>query len=81
MSKIPTDLSGKELVKLLKPFGYSITRQSGSHIRLTSNYMGFKHDITIPDHNYLKIGTLNSILNDLTGYLKLDKETLKKKIF
>lgn len=81
MSKIPKDLSGKELVKLLKPYGYSITRQVGSHIRLTSKYMGFNHDITIPNHNYLKIGTLNSILNDLAGYLKLDKETLKKKIF
>lgn len=34
--KIPRYLSGDKLIKLLKPFGYSITRQTGSHIRLTT---------------------------------------------
>ncbi len=81
MPKIPRDLSGQELIKLLKSYGCETIRQSGSHIRLTSNYMGTKHDITIPDHIYLKIGTLNGILNDLANYLKINKDLLIKKLF
>ena len=34
--KIPRDLSGSELIKRLKKLGYTPTRQSGSHIRLTT---------------------------------------------
>lgn len=39
MPKIPRDLSGKELAKLLSRFNYEITRQTGSHIRLTTNLL------------------------------------------
>ncbi|MDD5066281.1 MAG: type II toxin-antitoxin system HicA family toxin [bacterium] len=81
MPKLPRDLSGQELIKLLKKYNYTVTRQAGSHIRLTSNHMGFKHDITIPDHPYLKIGTLNSILQDLAACLKTDKDSLIKELF
>jgi len=30
--KLPRDLSGVELAKLLRRYGYEITRQTGSHI-------------------------------------------------
>lgn len=33
--RLPRDLSGIELAKLLSQFGYYIDRQTGSHIRLT----------------------------------------------
>jgi len=33
--KLPRDISGNELAALLQKFGYKITRQSGSHLRLT----------------------------------------------
>jgi len=29
--KIPRDISATELIKLVKPFGYIVTRQTGSH--------------------------------------------------
>ena len=32
--KIPRDLTGLELIKLLQPFGYEVVRQTGSHIRI-----------------------------------------------
>jgi predicted RNA binding protein YcfA (HicA-like mRNA interferase family) len=32
--KIPRSLTGLELIKLLKPFGYEVVRQTGSHIRI-----------------------------------------------
>jgi len=58
-----------------------MTRQIGSHIRLTSNIMGFTHSITIPDHEQIKIGTLNNILKDIADYLKLEKTTLINGLF
>lgn len=45
--RIPRDISGQDLVKYLKPFGYIITRQTGSHIRLTTEQNG-QHHITFP---------------------------------
>ena len=34
--KLPRDLSGLELAQLLRTVGYEITRQTGSHLRLTT---------------------------------------------
>jgi len=76
MSRIPRDVSHKELCALLGKHGYSITRQTGSHIRLKSDFMGYEHSITIPSHNPVKIGTLNKILTDVAAYLKIQKEML-----
>lgn len=47
--KLPRDLSGEELAKLLKKYGYEITRQTGSHMRLTTKVRG-EHNLTIPRH-------------------------------
>ncbi len=46
MPKLPRDLSGRDLAVHLSKFGYSITRQTGSHLRLTSVFMGVEHYIT-----------------------------------
>lgn len=78
--KIPRDLNGSELVKYLKPYGYTITRQTGSHIRLTTQLKG-EHHITIPNHKPLKIGTLSSILADIAGHLNVEKEVLLQALF
>jgi hypothetical protein len=34
--RLPRDVSGDSLAQALKAFGYTITRQSGSHLRLTT---------------------------------------------
>jgi predicted RNA binding protein YcfA (HicA-like mRNA interferase family) len=78
---LPRDLSGRELVRLLKRYGYEVTRQVGSHIRLQSNFRGHIHLITIPDHDYLRIGTLNSILSDVADYLSIDRAKLAQELF
>lgn len=78
--KVPRDLSAEDLIKILAKYGYRVTRQAGSHIRLTTQIKG-EHHITIPFHKYLKIGTLNSILNDIANYLKIDKQTLIQELF
>ena len=81
MPKIPRDISGRELAKLLKKYGYRSVRQTGSHMRLASNFKGIEHKITIPDHQPIKIGTLNNILNELADYLKTTKEELIEELF
>lgn len=81
MPKIPRDLSGMDLAGLLKKFGYEITRQTGSHMRLTSKLKNEPHHITIPNHTPLKIGTLSQILKDIADYLKIEKNDLIKKLF
>lgn len=78
--KLPREISGEELAKLLKKYGYEISRQTGSHIRLTTILQG-QHHITIPAHKYLKIGTLSSILNDIAIHFKIDKSDLIEKLF
>lgn len=76
MPKIPRDLAGRDLCRLLGKYGYKISRQTGSHIRLISNMMGIEHAITLPDHDAIKIGTLNKILNDVCKYLRITKEDI-----
>jgi len=79
--KLPRDLSGAELARALSRCSYQITRQSGSHLRLTSGYKGTQHHVTIPAHTPLKIGTLSQILADVAGYLELTRDQLAKELF
>ena len=77
--KLPRGLSGQSLAKKLSVFGYHITRQKGSHLRL-STYQGGEHHITIPGHNNLKIGTLSNIITDIAQHLKIPKNQLLKQL-
>ena len=75
--KIPRNVSANTLIKLLRKQGYVETRQTGSHIRLTTQNHG-QHHVTIPNHDPIKIGTLSAILNDVSEHLKMKKEELLK---
>ncbi len=77
---IPKDIAGGELIRLLAQYGYEITRQKGSHVRLTTT-RGGEHHITIPRHNPLKIGTLNSIINDVVDHFGLSKKEVIEDLF
>jgi predicted RNA binding protein YcfA (HicA-like mRNA interferase family) len=78
--RLPRDIGGEQLAKLLRKYGYQITRQTGSHIRLTTRVKG-EHHLTIPRHQSLKVGTLSSILSDITKHLEIDKQSLIKDLF
>ncbi|MDO9424175.1 MAG: type II toxin-antitoxin system HicA family toxin [Methylobacter sp.] len=78
--KLPRDIDGIKLAKALAGFGCQITRQTGSHIRLTTSERG-EHHITIPAHNPLKIGTLSAILSDIESHFKLTRDELLKRLF
>ena len=79
--KIPRDLSSDNLIKLLDKFGYTITRQTRSHIGLTSSFKEKEHHITIPLKKSFKIGTLNNIINDISEYLEIEKKELLLQLF
>jgi len=79
--KLPRDVGGEELATLLGKYGYHATRQTGSHIRLTSKFKGTEHHLSIPLHKPLKVGTLSGIINDLTIYLEVEKQKLIEELF
>ena len=78
--RLPRDLSGHDLAHILRKLGYSITRQTGSHLRLTTTEHG-EHHITIPQHSPLRIGTLSAILTGVAAHLELTREQLHHQLF
>jgi predicted RNA binding protein YcfA (HicA-like mRNA interferase family) len=78
--KLPRDVSGAQLAKLLGTLGYRVSRQSGSHIRLTCADPT-QHHVTIPNHPDLRVGTLAAILTDVAAHHGLARETLIEKLF
>ena len=77
--KLQRNVSGADLVKALRVLGYQISRQAGSHIRLTTVENG-THHVTIPNHNPLRIGTFAGILDDIAEHFKIDRQELLSKI-
>ena len=73
--KFPT-VSGKELIRLLESLGYKVTRQRGSHVRLSKLTSAGKHKITIPDHNPVAKGTLADILGKVSIWCQIDKQEI-----
>ncbi|MBI3323841.1 MAG: type II toxin-antitoxin system HicA family toxin [Candidatus Omnitrophica bacterium] len=78
--KIPRDIGGKDLAKALSRYGYSITRQTGSHLRLTTQLDG-EHHVTIPAHQSLRLGTLSAILTEVAQHLKRDRSELTNELW
>ena len=74
--KLPRDWSGDELARRLARVGYSISRQSGSHMRLTRTTVEGQHHVTIPRHDWLRTGTLAAILDDIAAHLSMTREEL-----
>jgi predicted RNA binding protein YcfA (HicA-like mRNA interferase family) len=79
--KLPRQVSGEELARLLHPYGYQITRQTGSHLRLTSKFKGSEHHVTIPAHKELRVGTLSAVLTEVASYLETERKELIGKLF
>ena len=78
--KLSRNIDAPQLIKSLKKFGYEPTRQHGSHIRLTTQQNG-QHHITIPKHDPLRIGTLNTILAEVAQHLGISKQELIDRLF
>lgn len=79
--RLPRDLSGTELARALSRYGYEVTRQSGSHLRLTRQAGGASQHLTIPAHGSLRVGTLSGILRAVEAHLEKSREELARELF
>jgi predicted RNA binding protein YcfA (HicA-like mRNA interferase family) len=77
--KLPRDVSGHQLAKALARFGYTFDRQRGSHMRFTTERNG-EHHVAIPDHDFVRIGTLSDILHDVAAHHNLTIEQLLEQL-
>lgn len=78
--RAPRDVSGKDLIKVLSKYGYEVVRQTGSHIRLSIAFNDGVKNITIPNHDPIKLGTLMAIINDVSEQLEINKEDIINKL-
>jgi predicted RNA binding protein YcfA (HicA-like mRNA interferase family) len=78
--RLPRDVSGAELASLLEIFGYVVTRQKGSHLRLTTQ-VGGEHHVTVPNHESLRTGTLNGVLKDVAEHAGVTRDAVVEKLF
>lgn len=76
--KFPRD--GDDLVRVLAVLGYSVTRQTGSHMRLTTTARG-EHHLTIPRHDSLRPGTLSAILAAVADHFGISRDELVGRLF
>jgi predicted RNA binding protein YcfA (HicA-like mRNA interferase family) len=68
------------MARALRAYGYVVTRETGSHMRLTTQ-RGGEHHVTIPDHASLRVGTLSGILNEVDAHLGIDRAALAAALF
>ena len=76
--KLPRDLSGAELIKVLgRHFDYRRLNQEGSHVVLETSEPR-QHRIAVPDHSPLRVGTLNAILRAVAKAKGVEKEEIAR---
>jgi predicted RNA binding protein YcfA (HicA-like mRNA interferase family) len=73
--KLPRDVDGVRLTRALRVLGYEETRQTGSHIRITTQRDGQNHEV-VPAHRPIKLGTLSSILKRIAVHHNLTVDEL-----
>ena len=74
--KLPRDLSGAQLIKVLcRDWDYRQVHQEGSHVILQTETPGH-HRVSVPNHNPLRLGTLNAILRAVAVHKGVDRQVL-----
>jgi len=79
--RLPRDISGDRLIRLLERYGYEVVRQRGSHSQLVSRVSGADHHITVPRQRSIKVGLLGAIVSDVAEYLGRDRESFSEELF
>lgn len=71
----PRRLSGKDVIKILGLFGFTVASQRGSHVKLKRIVYGANQTLTIPLHKELDTGTANAIFRQACRYI--DEHSLR----
>lgn len=80
--KLPRSLSGAAAARLLaRHYGYSIVRNSGSHMTLMLKSGEESHSLTVPRHQALRVGTLDSIIGAVASFHGISKPQVRQKLF
>jgi predicted RNA binding protein YcfA (HicA-like mRNA interferase family) len=74
-------LNGREVIKILEKFGFSIDRISGSHHTLLRMVDNHEQTVTVPVHGHqsLRLGTLKNIYRRACEFI--DEDELKKHFY
>lgn len=68
-----SQISAKDLIKILQKVGFNIISQKGSHIKLRK-IEPVRRTVIIPNHKIIRPGTLNNILK----MVEMSKDELQK---
>ena len=60
-------LSGPQVIAILARFGFSVSGQKGSHVKMARVTGGRKEILTIPNHKDLDTGTLRAIIRQASA--------------
>jgi predicted RNA binding protein YcfA (HicA-like mRNA interferase family) len=74
--KVPRDSSGTQLIKALcRDWDYRQVNQEGSHVILQTETPSHQR-LAVPNHNPLRVGTLNAILRTVDMHKGVDRQAL-----
>ena len=78
--KLPRDVSGQRRIKALEILWYRPTRQTRSHVQVTTSLDG-EHHITVSLHDPVKAGTVSAIVRDVAAHHGVSRDELIGKRF
>ena len=74
--KLARNVDGIDLANhLVRRWGYTFVKQTGSHMKLKTEYPT-GHTATIPAHKPIKTGTLNNILKDIADHKQVTRDDI-----
>ncbi len=63
------NVSGGEVLQILRDFGFEPSSQRGSHIKVRRQVAGRAQTLTVPNHRELDRGTLQAILRQASRFI------------
>ena len=80
--KLPRDLPGAEVARrLARHYGYGVTRNRGSHMTVMLTAGRDQHQVTVPRHRNVRIGTQDATIADVAAFLGLPKQAVRNTLF
>ena len=78
--RIPANLSPEELSSALSNGGYAVTKQTPSHLRLSTFIRG-EHHVTFPRTQTLDIRTTSAILGAVAEHHRVSLAEMSERLF
>lgn len=62
-------LSSKEIIKAFENFGFEVSDQTGSHIKMSRRTISQKQILIVPQNKSLPKGTIKALYNQANKYI------------